>query len=87
MEPVGIDRIEYGFAMLAAVVMNIAISIFGKRNTKQFLPIDFLPDWDGTRSEKVKKKQSVEEMKQILQAIAGLQPKKENEKEKGGGKK
>jgi hypothetical protein len=85
LEPIGVDRIEYGFAMLASVIMNIAISIFGKRNTKQFLPTDFLPDWDGTRKVEPKKKQSVEEMKQILQAIAGMQ--KGSKKEKGGGKK
>lgn len=83
LEPIGTERIEYGFAMLCAVIMNIALSVFGKKDAKQFSPLDFMPSWDGSayKEREETKKQSVEEMKRILEMIAAGQPKK-----KGGGK-
>jgi len=59
-------------AYISSLLTNLAISIHGKKGTKNTVPIDFMLDWD---LEKVKepKKQSVEEMKAILKEIADNQ--------------
>ena len=76
LEPIGDERIEFSLAMISSVITNIAIAALGKPGAKQTTPLDFLPKWDGVGegkgSGKEPKKQSVEEMKKILQSIAGV---------------
>lgn len=60
--------------MLCSLVSNLAIRIHAKRGTKMTSPADFMPKWD--EESKTVKKQSVEEMKNILLSIAGAQNKR-----------
>ncbi len=71
LEPIGDERIEFSLAMISSVLTNIAIAALGKPGAKQTTPLDFLPKWDAKEETKPKtKKQSVEEMKEILKTIA-----------------
>jgi len=71
LEPIGDERIEFSLAMISSVLTNIAIAALGKPGAKQTTPLDFLPKWDAKEEIKSKtKKQSVEEMKEILKTIA-----------------
>lgn len=84
LEPIGNERIEFSFAVLASVITNIAIAAFGRKGTKQTSPMDFMPVWDEALRKKQEpkvKKQSIEEMKAILQSIAAVygKPKKKRE--------
>lgn len=74
--------------MLSAVIVNLFYSAFGsKSSTKTVTPDDFMPKW-GVFAHEIKGKevvkQSPEEMKRLLLAMAKVQ----NEKHlmKGGGK-
>jgi hypothetical protein len=71
LDPIGKNRDEYGWAVLCSVVVNLARDIYSKKGTypKHTTPEDFLPDWAGER-QKVTKKQTVEEQKQILLDLA-----------------
>ena len=62
---------EYSIANLCSVIVNIARSAWGKKNAKMTSPIDFMPCWDIEEAKKIKvpKKQSIEEMKQILLSL------------------
>ena len=69
--------------------MNGMISWSGEKDAKLTTPMDFMPDWEGeVRKDEVKApRQSVEEQKRILFAIAKTQKKKaereNNLREKG----
>lgn len=71
LEPIGEERIEFSFAVLASLIANVALSAFGKKGTKRTTPMDFLPQWD-VREEipEEKPRQSIEEMKAVLESIA-----------------
>lgn len=73
LEPIGRQRDDYRTALLCSVVTNIARSVWHKKGTKPKMTTinDFLLQW-GVESQttNASKKQSVEEMKSILQAIA-----------------
>jgi hypothetical protein len=57
------------FARLSALIVNMVKLIWAKKGTYQWSsPEEFMPDWKGDKVPK--KKQSVEEMKQVLQNIA-----------------
>lgn len=72
MEPIGIERIEYGIAKLCSIIVNFAKSITGGKRAKLTSPYDFMPKWDLEEAIQTRKfkKQSIVEMKQILEAIA-----------------
>lgn len=69
LEPLETTRADYRMAVLASIVVNIARAIYGKKGAQMTSPEDFLPDWTGERQ---RKGQSVEEMKQVLLSIAGV---------------
>lgn len=79
------ERIEFSLAIISSVITNIAIAALGKPGTKRTTPSDFLPRWDSVEEsrsgEKQPKKQSVEEMKNILQSIAAVYGKPKKKKE------
>ena len=62
-------------AYLASLVTNLTISIHGKKGAKHTEVTDFMPDWGGEKG-KEPKKQSVEDMKEMLLGIAQAQNKK-----------
>lgn len=79
LEPVGRleERMEYMFGMVCAVITNNIAAIFSKKGSNQttLTPADFIPKW-GVFPDEMKKEhptQSVDEMKQILLAIAKTQ--------------
>ena len=53
--------------------MNAVIHSHGKKGAALTAPKDFMPEWD---AEKVKRQQTVEEMKQAMMSIASAQNKK-----------
>jgi hypothetical protein len=77
LEPIGEQRADYRLAILCSVITNIARAIWGKKGCKMSTIDDFLFRWD--REEQVvaePKKQSVGDMKKILQTIVQLSGKK-----------
>jgi len=70
IEPFGEWRDDGRVAMLCSVISNLAIRVHAKKGTKMTSAADFMPQW---YEEKGVKKQSVEEMKEVLLAIAKKQ--------------
>jgi len=73
LDPIGTWREDFRLAYLSSLVTNLTISVHGKKGAKHTTPMDFMLDWTGTTKEP--KKQSVEEMKEILMAFAKRQNK------------
>lgn len=65
LDPIGSVRDDWLHAHLACLITNLAIAIHGKKSARRSQPKDFLPNWSGER-----KKQTVAEMKQVLQRIS-----------------
>ena len=78
LDPIGTWREDFRMAYLASLITNIARSVHGKQGTTMTTLEDFMPDWAGERKEVEPKKQSVDEMKQLLLSIASNQNKKLN---------
>lgn len=81
LEPIGIERIEYCIANLCSNIVNIVrhvLIMFGGKGIKMTSPMNFMPIWDveEVRRMHMPKKQSIEEMKQILKGIAAATGKK-----------
>ena len=76
LDPIGTWREDFRMAYMASLITNIARSIHGKQGVKMTTLDDFMPDWAGERQEAEQKKQSVEEMKNLLLSIASSQNKK-----------
>jgi len=77
LDPIGSWRDDYRMAYISSVITNLMISVYGRTNAKLTTPNDFMPNWGIEEgSEQEVKKQSVEEMKQILLSIANAQNKK-----------
>jgi len=78
IDPIGDWRADFNFATLKSLLMNMNLSIYRKRGTipKFTAPIDFMPDWSGELRKVAVKKQSVEEMKQLLLGMARVQNEK-----------
>jgi hypothetical protein len=71
IEPIGIWKDDYRLAYLSSLITNLTISTHGKKSAKFTNPIDFMLDWDVTKEKSTEvPKQSVEDMKAILQGIA-----------------
>jgi hypothetical protein len=75
IDPIGTWREDFRMAYLSSLVTNLVISVHGKKGAKTTSPMDFMPDW-GEEKSKEPKKQSVEEMKEILLGIAKMQNKR-----------
>lgn len=73
LDPIGQSRDDFRMAKLASVIANAVIQVHGKKGAKLTVPKDFMPEWD---VEKLKRQQTVEEMKQAMLAIASAQNKK-----------
>ena len=69
LDPVGEWRDDFRMAFLASLITNLGIQIHGKQGTKLTEFTDFMPEWDiDARNEP--KRQSVEDMKQMLLSFA-----------------
>jgi len=79
IDPVGTWRDDFRMAYLSSIVTNLVLSVHGKPGVKSKAPIDFMPDWDEDK-EKVVKKQSIEEQKDILLALAGGRTRKRGDR-------
>ena len=81
LDPIGTWREDFRLAYLSSLLTNLVISIHGKKGTKHTTPMEFLLNWD-VDAKVEPKKQSVEEMKQILMGLAKSQNKKETRRTK-----
>lgn len=84
IDPVGKWRDEFQIASLSSLIVNIVNQLYHKEGEtpKIVSAIDFMPDWSGEK--KQSKKQSVEEMKQVLLGIARTQNRMIERKRKVG---
>jgi len=86
LDPIGKWRDEYSFAVLDSLIINIVSRLYAKKGhtPKEVLPTEFMPNWSGEK--KIARKQSVEEMKQALMALAKSVSKRADPKKKIRGK-
>jgi hypothetical protein len=75
IDPIGEWRNDFKFAYMASIITNLMIGAYGKKGSKLTKLEDFLIKWD-TGMVEPEKKQSVEDMKQILLSIASAQNKR-----------
>jgi hypothetical protein len=70
LDPIGKWRDEFNFAVLDSLIVNIVSRLYAKKGhtPREVSPTEFMPNWSGEK--KIAKRQSVEEMKQALFAIA-----------------
>jgi hypothetical protein len=69
LDPIGSWREDFRMSFIAAVLTNLTIAVNGKKGAKLSVPLDFMPEWDSDGKGELKR-QTPEEMKEILQAIA-----------------
>lgn len=69
IEPFGMERLDFLFAGLFSLLVNLARNIHGKAGTPMTTAQDFLPRWGFSDENYQKPEQSVDEMKQILKQI------------------
>lgn len=76
LDPIGTWRDDYRMAVLDSLLVNIVNKLYTEKGHKPVVttPLDFMPKWNEEEREVVQ--QSVEEMKQIMMAVAGAQNKK-----------
>lgn len=84
MDPIGEWRADFRMAYLSAIVTNIARAIYGEKGAKMAVPLDFMPEWDKENEEDapISKRQTPEQMRQILVAIAKEYKKKPEKKKR-----
>jgi hypothetical protein len=77
LEPIGEERADFRVGLLCSMMVNIAKAVWG--DSKQPVsPLDYMPRWDGGDVEDdavpgdppAKPRQSVEDMKLILETLA-----------------
>lgn len=84
LEPIGEGRADFRMAYTVSAITNIARAIWGKKGSVMSSPDDFMPKWGEEAEEQEttvrslgvhgwveKRKQTVDEMKQIVYSIAG----------------
>ena len=79
IDPIGKWREDFRFAKLESLLINIVNQLYHdpkKGKPAMTSPLDFMPDWSGEFKYQEPKKQSVEEMKEVLMSIASSQNKK-----------
>ena len=74
LEPIGEWRADFRVSFLASLLTNLVIQTMGKKGAKLTKIEDFIFDWDGSIAES--KKQTPDQMKDILMAIAEMHNKK-----------
>jgi hypothetical protein len=75
LDPIGSWREDFRMAYLSSLITNLTISVHGKKGAKHTEVVDFMPDWSGEKANEPKK-QTVEQMKEMLLGIAQAQNKK-----------
>lgn len=75
LDPIGTWTENFRLAYLSSLITNLALSIHGdkKKGYKFTSPLDFMINWDIEGNKVEPKKQSVEEMKQMLMSFAETQ--------------
>ncbi len=78
IDPIGDWVNNFRLAYLSALITNLALSIHGdkKKGITYKSPMDFMINWDVDSMQVEPKKQSVEQMKEILLGIAKEQNKR-----------
>ena len=79
IDPIGKWRDDYQFAQLESLLVNIITHLFHdpkKGKPVDTTPLDFMVDWTGEGKYSEPKKQSVEQMKQVMMDIATNQNKR-----------
>lgn len=73
MDPMGDWRHDFRMAFLSSLINNIVTALYAdkKKSVKYTTPKDFMPNWGGEGQ--TEEKQSVDDMKAILLAIAKAQ--------------
>lgn len=72
LEPFGTGIEDQRMGMICSTIMNAFISVYSQsKNPKWYAPNDFIPEYGKEQEVIEKKQQSVEEMKDVLMAIAG----------------
>jgi hypothetical protein len=69
LDPVGVWRNDFGYALLCSVITNLVIGVHGKKGTKLAEPKDFLPQW-GNEEVKEIEGQTVQQMKDYMMQFA-----------------
>ena len=84
LDPIGEWRADFRMAYLCTIVTNIARAIHGEKGAKMTVPLDFMPEWDKGDSDDttVLRKQTPEQMRQILVAITKEYKKKPEKKKR-----
>ena len=82
IDPIGSWRDDYRIAVLDALIVNIVSKLYAKKGQtpKEVLPTEFMPNWTGDK--RIERKQSVQDMKQVLMNIAQAAKKKEKQDKK-----
>jgi hypothetical protein len=77
IDPIGTWREDFRLAKIESLITNIVQQLYAKKGSKPAItsPIDFMVDWTGDKVAEPKK-QSTQEMKDILLGIASSQNKK-----------
>ena len=76
IDPIGTFQSSYHAAYIAMLIINTTRAVHGKKGIKMDSILDHMPFWMKDDLEPEIKKQSTEEMKQILLGIASAQNKK-----------
>lgn len=77
IDPIGSWRDDFRISYIASLLTNLVIRVHGKKGAKLTEVKEFLFDWSGEiRKGELTKKQSPEEMKAIMMAIAAGQNKR-----------
>ena len=83
IDPIGSWRDDFRIAKVESLITNIVQQLYAKKGSKPVTTtvVDFMPDWDNSRDTEPKK-QSVDEMKNILLGLADKQNKREDKRSK-----
>lgn len=70
IDPIGTWREDYRVAVLDSLIVNIVSKLYAKKGhtPKEVLPTEFMPNWTGDK--RVERKQSMQDMKEVLMNIA-----------------
>jgi len=72
LDPIGDFRSDFNAAQIMSLVYNLVVQMYGKKGqTKLSVPLDFMIMWG--QEEKDEKAQSIEQMKEVMMAIAQKQ--------------
>jgi hypothetical protein len=74
IEPFGTGIDDQRMGMICSSIMNAMLMVHSdpKKKPKWYVPSDFIPDYLGEEEIVEDKKQTVDDMKQVLKAIAGV---------------